>query len=307
MPTTVATGVFSCGQVASFAVDSTSVYYFSTGFNCGQAGSCAGLVQAPLSGGAPTVLVPAPQSNTSNECAALSLSADDSELYWLTSLSQGNTATLTLSRLPLAGGSASPTVIATAQSSNGASANRLVVTPTAAIFEVNQASDQTTFQVVSTSGASSKTLPLPPNSQGFADFTADSSNIYFVGSSCPCENNNQGGAGVGLPVGTIGKVPIDGSAGTILAQFAGEAGDIAVDPGGGAVYFSTDTAAWKAPVTGGGVTPVAGNLTGGIPGLQCTGCGGGPNQYPIAIGVDASHVYLADHAANVNALLEVPK
>lgn len=306
VPTTVATGVLSCGQAASFAVDSTSVYYFSTGFDCAQSGSCAGLVRAPISGGMPTVLVPAAQSSSENECAALSLSADGSELYWLTSLMQGNTATLSLNRLSLAAGS-NPTTLATAQSSNGSSSNRLVVTPTAAIFEVNQTNEQATFQVVPTSGASATTLPLPPNSQGFAEFTADSSNIYVVGSSCPCDNNNQGGTSMGLPVGTVGKVPIDGSAGTILTQFTGQAGDIAVDPGGSYVYWSTDTAAWGAPVTGGRSIPVAGNLTGGIPGVGCTGCGGGDNQYSIAIGVDASHIYLADHAANVNALLEVSK
>ncbi len=303
--TTVATNVFSCGQAASFAVDSTSVYYFSNSTACGQ-GVCSGLVKAPLSGAAPTFLLQS-QNTSTFQCASIALSADGSELYWLTSASAGSTTTLSLDKISLAGTSASPTTVATEQSANGSSSNRLVVTGAAAIFEVNSTNNQSAFQVVPLSGGSATVVPLPPNSQGLEAFTADSSNIYFLGSGCPCNNNNQGGTSSGLPIGALGKVPIDGSVGTILTQFTGEAGGIAMDTSGGYVYFSTDTAAWKTPVTGGGAIPVAGNLTSGLPGSLCTGCGGSYDQYPIAIGVDASHVYLADHAANVNALLEVPK
>src|SRR5580698_2383884 len=218
-PATVATNVFSCGQAASFAVDSASVYYFSNSTNCGQ-GVCSGLVQAPLSGAAPTFLTQS-QNTSTFQCASVALSADGSELYWLTSASEGSTTTLSLDKVSLTGGSASPTTVATEQSANGSSSNRLVVTATAAIFEVNPTNNQTAFQVVPLSGAAATVLPLPPDSQGVSAFAADSSNIYFLGSGCPCNNNNQGGTTSGLPIGAVGKVPIDGSVGTILTQFTG--------------------------------------------------------------------------------------
>jgi hypothetical protein len=60
-------------------------------------------------------------------------------------------------------------------------------------------------------------------------------------------------------------------------------------------------------VTGGTGIPVAGNLSNGAEPQQCSGCGSPNNQYPTTIGVDASHIYLADHAVNVNELLEAPR
>jgi|HubBroStandDraft_1064217.scaffolds.fasta_scaffold64066_2 hypothetical protein len=303
-PTTVATNIFTCGQATSFAVDGTSVYYFSNGTNCGPQAQCAGLLKAPLSGGTATVLVPASQ-NTNTECASLAVSVDGTALYWLTSLQQGNTASLTLASVSLTSGSASPTIVTTTESMNGSSSNRLVMTPTAAIFEANPTNNQTAFQIVPTSGGGGSVLSLPPSLQGFGAFTADSSALYVVGSSCSCDDN--GGSSTTLPAGTVARVPIDGSSSSILTQFVGQAGDITLDPEGDNVYWSTDTTAWKVPVTGGTGTPVAGNLANGAPPQPCSGCGSPDTQDSTTIAVDASHIYLADHAANVNELLEAPR
>jgi len=317
--TTVASNLTSCGQTAVFAVDSTSVYYFSNGFNCGNT-NCAGLVQAPLSGvpqgGSPTVLVPAPTTGNSNLCAnALELSPDGTALYWLTNAqSGGGPNMLTLAKVTVGGGTPS-TVVGTVPNPNGAESSRLVVTPNAAIFVVSQSNGPASFEVFPASGGSATVLALPQGFPGFSQFTADADNIYVVGSSCPCNNGNNNGNGngsgvsyAGPPVGTVGKIPLDGTAGTLLAHFDGQTGDIALDPADSYVYWSTDTAAWKVPVTGGSSIPVAGNLTRGTAGMLCAGCGG--SSYvasPIAIGVDTRHVYLADDAISVNALLEVPK
>jgi hypothetical protein len=309
-PMTVSTNLFSCGQAAAFAVDSTSVYYFSSGFNCGNM-SCSGLVQSPLSGvpqgGSPTLLVPAPSGGNNNLCASsIELSSDGAELYWLAgNQNGGGTSMLTLGKVAVSGGT--PSTVGTVASPNGAGPGRLVVTPTAAIFTVEQTNAPQAFEIFPTSGGSATVLTLPPNYSSFSQFTADSDSIYTVGSGCPCDNNGSGGNYGGPPTGWVGKIPLDGTAATVLTPFDGEAGDVAVDPGGGYVYWSTDTAAWKVPVTGGSSVAVAGNLTGGVPEMLCSGCGSGYNAPPIAIGIDTSHVYLADHATNVNALLEVPK
>jgi hypothetical protein len=303
VPTTVATNVFTCGPATSFAVDSTSVYYFSNGTSCDPQAQCAGLLKAPLSGGATTVLVQASPS-TNTECASLAVSTDSTALYWLTSSQQGNSSMLTLTSVSLTGGSANPTIVTTAESTNGSSSNRLVMTPTSAIFEVTRTNNQTAFQVVPTSGAAGAVVSAPQSVQGFGAFTADSSAIYVVGSSCSCDDN--GGSSTTLPVGTIARIPIDGSSSSILTHFVGQSDDITLDPAGANVYWSTDTSAWRVPVTGGTGTPIAGNLANGTQAQQCSGCGNPYNQYPTTIGVDASHVYLADHAANVNALLKAP-
>jgi hypothetical protein len=305
-PSTVGSGLATCGPSTVFAADTSSVYYVSNGFNCSQSGGCAGLVRETLSDSTVTVLVPSPMNGTTNVCATgIALSSDGSELYWLTSdPMNGSATTLTLSKVSLGGAAPGYSTVATAQS-NGSSG--LVVTPTAAIFEVSQANSQPSFEVVSIPGASQSSVPLPPNFGGFQYFTADSKNIYVIQSSCPCNGNGNGNGGAsGLPVGTIGMVPIDGTPTAILAQVTGQAEGIALDPSNSYVYWSTDTAAWKVPVMGGTSAQIAGNLAGGVPAMLCTGCGT-YNQALIALAVDNNNVYLADHAANVDALLEVQK
>jgi hypothetical protein len=131
-------------------------------------------------------------------------------------------------------------------------------------------------------------------------------NIYFVTSGCPCDNN--GPSYNGPPTGQIVAVPIEGGAGTVLVpQFTGQASSIAVDATN--VYWSTDSAVWTVPIAGGPVSSVAGNLTDGTAPYQCNGgCGSsGSGTTPTVIAVDATSVYIADYAANVNAILKVPK
>jgi hypothetical protein len=101
-------------------------------------------------------------------------------------------------------------------------------------------------------------------------------------------------------------LPIGGGPPTILAQFTGQASSIAVDSGH--VYWSTDTAVWKVPIAGGKVSSIAGSLTSGAPGYQCNGgCGSPSGGVATLIAVDATSVYIADYAPNVDAVLKVSK
>jgi hypothetical protein len=60
-------------------------------------------------------------------------------------------------------------------------------------------------------------------------------------------------------------------------------------------------------VGGGNNTSLAGNLAAGASPNLCNGCGTTSNQVLIALAVDDSNVYLADHAFGVEKLLQVPK
>jgi hypothetical protein len=85
----------------------------------------------------------------------------------------------------------------------------------------------------------------------------------------------------------------------------GATGGIAVDATH--VYWSTDTAAWKAPIAGGTPTPVAGNLGNGVAAYQCNNCGGGgsmPQGGSIALAPSALYVFAG---GTEQAILKVAK
>ena len=301
MPTAVVTDAYTCGSSAAFAVDDGGLYYWSNGFNCAQPGSCGGLTKVSLTDGTRTILVPnqstAGAGNT-NQCG--SMAVDAANVYVLVTQQQGNVSTRTVYSAPLTGGT-DLAMLATAQGSGGSASNTLAVTPTHLVFQVSSMNGPPSFEVVPLGGGAAYSISLPPTSSWGGAFAADTDNIYTAGSGCPCGNNGNSG---GPPGGGVSKIALRGGAGAQLAQFSGEAGGIAADAT--TVYWATDTTLWKVPKAGGSATEVAGNLTGGVPGFQCIGCGGGSNSEPVSIALDTTSVYLADHG-NVNAVLKVGK
>jgi hypothetical protein len=299
-PTTVANDAYTCGRSASFALNDNALYYWATGSNCPQPGNCGGLTKVSLLDGTSTVLVAnqaAGNMASFNQCGSMAVDADN--VYVLVTQQQGSVATHNVYKIPLAGGALMPP-LATAQGGGGSQDNVLAVTPTHLVFEVWMSNGPPSFEVVPLGGAPAFSIALPPNSYGGGAFAADADNIYVVGSGCPCGNNS----GNGPPGGGVSKIAIRGGGGEPLAQFSGQAGGIAADATN--VYWSTDTTLWKVPKAGGSAIEVAGNLTGGVPGLQCNGCGSGSSSTPISIALDATSVYLADHGT-VNAVLKVAK
>jgi hypothetical protein len=295
-PTPVATGL-PCQAPHTFAVDDSNVYYWSnsgTGFQGGPGNG--GLVEAPLNGDAPTLLVP-DNNGSGGNCPTTAV--DATNVYWLTQIPQAGPSPTGLFDVPIAGGTATTLSMSPNYNTTG-----LAITPTDAIVQVQSNNGPSTYAAVPIAGGSPMPVPSTFGSSGI--FTADATNIYFVTSGCPCNNN--GPSYTGPPTGQVVAVPIEGGAGTVLVQqFTGQASSIAVDATN--VYWSTDSAVWAVPIAGGPVSSVAGNLTGGTAPSQCSGgCGSsGSGTTPTVIAVDATSVYIADYATNVNAILQVPK
>jgi hypothetical protein len=295
-PATVAMDLF-CQSPRTFAVDDANVYYVSAGNGLGGGPD---LVEVPLVGGATTVL--ASSGNGGGSCPVLAV--DQTNLYALTQVAQGGPSVSELVEVPIAGGA--PTTLAT---SSTYSPNALGLTPTDAIVQVTNNSGPASFAAIPLAGGSPVPLPASGDEGGPFGFVADATNIYSVGSFCPCNGN--GPSYDGPPNGQVVMQPIGGGAQTVLARFTGAASSIAVDSD--SVYWSTDTAVWKVPIAGGPALPVAGSLTSmsngaSGAGYQCTGCGGGsPASVTTLIAVDATSIYIADFAPDVDAILKVPK
>ena len=300
-PTTVANDAYTCGPSVSFALDDNALYYWAAGSNCPQPGNCGGLTKLSLLDGTSTVLVanqPAGNTASLNQCGSIAVDAEN--VYVLTTQQQGSVSTRAVYKTPLTGGA--PMLLATAQGGGGSQGDALALTPTHLVFEVWMSNGPPSFEVVPLGGAPAFSIALPPYSNGGGAFAADADNIYVVGSGCPCGNNSSSGP----PGGGVSKIAIGGGGGELLAQFSGQAGGIAADAT--TVYWSTDTTLWKVSKTGGSPIEAAGNLSGGVRGLQCNGCGGGASasSTPISIALDATSIYLADHGT-VNAVLKVTK
>ncbi|MGH7269702.1 MAG: hypothetical protein ACREJ3_04665, partial [Polyangiaceae bacterium] len=303
--TTVVQNAQSCGNSASFAVDDSAVYYWSSGFGGGGPGlpqSVGGLTRVALSDGTQTTLAPTPMG-ANGLCGAVAV--DASRVYTLgINQSGGSQTVITLAQVSLAGGPL--TTLATEQGMGGA--GPIAVSQDRAVFQTLSPNGSGnggpgSFEVVPGGGGSTTTVPMINNNQGgIGTFTADATNIYVIGSSCPCGPNS----GSGEPTGAVVKLPIDGSPGTVLAQVTGVADDIAVDSTD--VYFATDSVVWKVPISGGEARAVAGNLTGGGPiPPGCSGSCGPPLSSVIAITLDAASVYIADTNTAVNSILKVAK
>jgi hypothetical protein len=299
-PTTVTTDPFCQGPQA-FAVDDDNLYYVSTNDGTGTGSGGPALVETPLAGGPTTVLVP--NSNGEGSCPVLVV--DRTNVYALTQVAQGGPSVTELVDVPIAGGATSTLAMS---SSYGSSA--LVLTPTDAIVEVQNNNGPESYAAIPIAGGPAVTVPGSASTPGGSAFTADATNIYAIGSSCPCGGNDNGNNNSSSlpPTGQVVMLPIAGGPPTTLAQFTGQASSIAVDATN--VYWSTDSAVWTVPIAPGGkVSSLAGNLTGGVPAYQCNGsCGSsGGVAEPTLIAVDATSVYIADYAAGVDAILKVPK
>jgi hypothetical protein len=295
-PTPVATGL-SCQAPHTFAVDDSNVYYWSNGGTGIQGGpGNGGLVELPLNGDTPTLLV-SDNNGINGNCPTTAV--DATNVYWLGQIPQPGQSPTALFDVPIAGGMTTTLSMASNYNTTG-----LAITPTDAIVQVQSNNGPSSYTAIPIAGGSP--MPVPSTSGSSGVFTADATNIYFVTSGCPCDNN--GPSYNGPPTGQIVAVPIEGGAGTVLVpQFTGQASSIAVDATN--VYWSTDSAVWTVPIAGGPVSSVAGNLTDGTAPYQCNGgCGSsGSGTTPTVIAVDATSVYIADYAANVNAILKVPK
>ena len=112
----------------------------------------------------------------------------------------------------------------------------------------------------------------------------------------------------GTPTTRVLRFPLDGSRSsvslvtTLTIESATGAAVDATD-----LYWVTTTAAWKAPLAGGGPTPVAGNLA---PMTTPSPCGYGKNE-SNAIALDAKNVYIAAVAGssdgNTGIIYRIPK
>ncbi len=300
-PTTVATNVFSCNGVP-FAVDDEHVYYFSNGGGSGGPGvpvDNGGLTALSLATGTRTTLLANPASNKGgNGCGAIAVDANN--VYVLASLQPGGGPTnFELIKVPLSGGAA-----VTLAMGQGNGKNSFVVAGDVVLIE-NQNNGPDQLLAVPTAGGQYKTIPINLNLYGFNAFTADTKNIFVLGSGCGCcscgdqSNTNSDGP----PMGGVGKLQLDGSHGTFLGGFTGQALGMAVDADN--VYWSTDTALWKAPIAGGAAVPVAGGLSAGGAAQSCKSCGGQSANLSMPIALDAKSVYIVDPVAG--AILKVAK
>jgi len=294
-PASVATGL-SCQVPHTFAVDDNNVYYWSdSGTGIAGAPGIGGLFELPLNEDTPTLL----SANVGVNGNCPTTAVDATNVYWLGEVQLPGQSAAVLFDVPIVGGTATTLSMASSYNPTG-----LAITPTDAIVQVQSTNGPSSYAAVPIAGGSP--VPLPSSFGSSSVFTADATNVYFVTSGCPCNDN--GPSTDGPPTGQVVVLPVTGGAATVLVpQYTGQASSIAVDATN--VYWSTDSAVWTVPIAGGPVSSVAGNLTGGTPPYQCTGgCGSpGSGTTPTVIAVDAPSVYIADYAANVNAILKVPK
>ena len=302
--TTLATDGFTCNNLGiPFAVDDANYYYLSNGSGCVGSGPCGGLTQVSLASGTRTVLVSA---STSGGSACGSIAVGATSVYLLTSQQQSNVATYTLfsALIGVAGQTAS--TLASVQSINGPSTS-LAINSTALFFFSTGSNSAQSLQIVPINGGMVTALPV----SGFFDgpaggaMFADEANVYTLTGGCPCSgDNNQ--PYTGRPLGGINKTPLAGGPTTTIFTFSGALGGIAVDSAD--VYWSTDTTAWKVPLTGGKATALAGNLTGGVAAYQCNGCnsGGSAQTESTAVALGASGLYIGATGTE-NELLRVAK
>ncbi len=308
-PTMVATDGITCGNGGvPFAVDDANLYFFSSGSgSCSGGASCNGLTQMSLADGTRTVLVSDMGfGSIANLNVCGPVAANATSVFALISLQSGNTVNYTLAsaRIGFAGQVAQTLAMGT--SNNGSSGSQLALSPSAAIFATMSQNGSVLFQVVPFDGSATTTLAADVNSYGNnVPFVADASNIYAIGAGCPCNDNNSNSSYSGPPQGSVTKIPLDGSASTILATFPGVAGGVAADVMG--IYWSTDTSAWKVPMGGGAVTMLAGNLTNGTAAYQCNGCGGGGFPLATVIALGPSALYVGVEAATEAAILKVAR
>jgi hypothetical protein len=304
-PPKIALDAIMCNNGAPFAIDDANLYYLASGSGCGQgSGTCQGLTQVSLSTMTSTLLV-ASQPNGGgvqmNLCG--SLAVDATFVYVLVSQQNGPMTTYAVDRARIGVAGQTLEMLGSATSYNGSS-SALVVNSTNVLFETQGQNGSQALQMIPLDGSPKTALPINVNGYGNrTPFVADDTNAYFIGSGCPCNNNNGNQPYQGPPEGVLTKVPLHGGPAVPLATFSGQAGDIAMD--GTNVYWSTDASAWKIPLGGGVAEVIAGNLTGGTPASQCNGCGGGQNQ-SSTVAVGATGLYIA-LPSPTSALLEVSK
>jgi len=298
VPTVAAANVRSCSS-ASFAVNDDSLYYLWTG---SPPDYIAGLTKLSLSTRTEALLMP--NAKDANECGSVAIDAENIYVWTPGGNPTGPSNTFTLSKIPMAGGA--PVTLATLSTG---SVPELSVAGDVVLTPERQSDGSDVIRAVPIAGGKQKTIPINLNLGGFNAFTADADNVYVVGSSCgSCSKSDNGGSSAGSehpPMGAVGKIRLDGSHAKELAQVTGQALSIAVDAK--YVYWSTETAVWRAPIAGGDAVPIAGGLSVGMAAIQCSGvCNNGQTpsvRMPIA--VDATSVYILDSVAG--AVLKVPK
>src|SRR5580704_10801675 len=200
--TTVATDVFCQGPHA-FAVDSDNLYYVSNESGTGSGQGGPGVVEVPLVGGPATVLVS--NNNGGGNCPVVAV--DPTNVYALTQVAQVGPNVTELLDVPLAGGATT-----TLAMSSSYSPSELVITPTLAIVQVTDNSGPESYAAIPLAGGPPVPVAVSGNTPGASAFTADGTNIYTVGSSCPCDDN--GNSYSGPPTGQVVMLPVDGGAPT---------------------------------------------------------------------------------------------
>ena len=289
--TTIASDAATCSSSTSFAVDDENLYYWTN--NISQTGG-AGLVKHSLTDGSTTVLFTAATAN--GPCPLVAV--DATHVYVASIAQSGSQTTVSVRQIPIAGGA--PTTLGTFQSSGG-TLSGMAVSARDVIFGGFSDSGPASLRLVPIAGGPVSALSV--GNAYFNFFTADAANAYVVGSGCPCSGNSNGGAYVGLPMGTVTRIPLDGHPATVLAAFSGIVEGVAVDPQN--VYWTTDTTLWKVPLAGGDPTPIAGNLSSGAAPSQCNGCSGGGSTPTSPVAARGSNVYVA--ASSAGAILEVSR
>jgi hypothetical protein len=282
----------SCSGHGLFAVDDGYVYYWSNGSGSfsGPTPNPSGLVRTSLSDGTTISLVP-DSSNAPAGCPALAV--DSSNVYWLSG--QNGPA---IWEVPLGGGTS--TMVGTlggSDGSNGTTGGLVVVAGNAVVWVANGGPQG--VEALPLAGGSAMML-ASTQSAGFGPgyvqaFTADSTSAYVVASWCPCAD--QGGS---EPTGIVVKLPLDGGAATSIATVSGAAQDIATD--GVNVYWATDSSVMSAPVGGGAVATIAGNLATGP--YTCGGGCSSTSSPTLSIAVGSSEVYFT---ASSGAVYGAPK
>jgi hypothetical protein len=301
----------------SFALDATDAYFWGIYPSTNPMGSnmASGPAKADLKGARGSELDATGGAPAIGGSCAGGMAVHGGSVYYLEPTPQG--ASGTLFQLPVGGGTPKALLQVPLPSNQGGGGGS-GTTPNAFItatdlFYLSSTNYPTTVQRVPLSGAPSTSFAIETSGFNATLFTADADNLYFAGTSCPCNNGSGSGTGQssgGLPVGAVFKTPLAGGPQTQLATAGGQLWSIVVDAA--SVYWSSDSGVWKVPIAGGDAVQVAGDLTDAMPVLCATGCGGPPpgnpggtTPTPVSIAVDATSLYVADPQKSV--ILKVPK
>ncbi|HEY2511616.1 MAG TPA: hypothetical protein VGI39_12195 [Polyangiaceae bacterium] len=271
-------GCNASGQ--ALAIDSSAVY-FSFQNNQAPGSPVEGIYSLPIAGGG----TPSPIATFSTTSNVISwIGVERGSVYFVESNGGGSSGQLL--SVPLSGGSPSPIGVV------GSGSNQLALGPSGVYFISCNNNGPCALQGIPLAGGSPLSFPSPSNGGGGQAVATDASSVYVLNANvcCSCsgsESNNNT---------SVVKYPAAGGPPELVLQTTLTLESVqAAVVDSSSVYWVTYSAAWKAPLSGGEASPIAGNLTGGQVLPSSSPCNGGSGiGTSNAIALDATNVYIAD-------------